>query len=177
MWQSFSVLVIIGLLTQNAFSLQVDKGKVTLEKLEDYELCQKHDYSGDWCDEALKNWVKQKPEDAFKAGKLTRKAMNAWGAVPFFATAFMQKNGDCKDSDVQLAVIDGLKLPISSKPEIVESSRKIAFDICFKELKAALLNETSPGSIFFENTCTLLSEKGELQGVKLKKCKSSRQGN
>lgn len=165
------IAFIFGLFAWSANALQVDKGKVILESLEDYQLCQKNDYSGDWCHEAMKDWVKAHPSDMFKAGKLTRRSMNAATAIYFFEKAFAQKIGDCKDSDVLLAVIAGLGLPKTSNSETVDASKRIGLELCYNEMKSALLKETNIGSYFFENTCQVFSEKGELQGIKQKKCK------
>src|SRR4051794_35350351 len=121
---AFCVLAGIGLaLSRPALALKVDKGQVILDELEDYELCQRHDYDGDWCHDALKRWVKEHPADAFKAGKMTRLKMTHWAALHFFKQAFDQKKGDCKDEDVRLAVVSGLNLPGDSNKEVVESAR------------------------------------------------------
>jgi len=157
-----------------SFAMQFDKGKVTLEKLEDYSLCQdQHDSEA--CQEALKTWVASHPQDTFQAGKMTRKKMNAWAAIPFFVSAFESKQANCQDEDVKLAALSGLNLPNTNRKDIVAGSKKIALDLCFKEMKEAILQETSTTSYLFANTCHALVAKGELKGLKLQKCNATKE--
>ena len=165
-----STLLAVCFLSTPAFALKVDKGQVILDKLDDYNLCQAHDYSGDWCHDALIRWVDDHPADAFKAGKMTRLKMNHWVALTFFARAFDHQQGDCKDEDVRLAIISGLNLPADSNKEAVEQARKIAFQTCFPELKDALVEEAKLDSYLFKNACKDLDSKGALAGLKKKKC-------
>lgn len=153
----------------SASALTFDKGQVTLDELKDYNMCQKRDYSGDYCQDALVRWVKAHPQDAFQAGKMSRKIMKASAAIPFFSQAFDSKKGDCKDADVGLAVVDAIDLPPSEK-EYVEPAMKIGFDLCFSEMKNLILEKATLTSYAFANSCARLMEKGLLSGLKLKKC-------
>ena len=152
-----------------AFALKVIHEQVILDQLSDYDLCQSKDYSGDWCHDALVRWVKAHPADAFKAGKMTRLKMNHWVAIPFFMQAFSSKKGNCKDEDVSLAVISGLNLPADSNKEIVASSRKIGIELCFPEIKTAILEAATLDSYLFKNVCKDLIAKKALTGLKEKK--------
>lgn len=153
-----------------AQALRFKEGQVILDELADYELCQKRDYTGDWCHDALKRWVKQNSGDAFKAGKMTRRIMNHWVAIPFFHQAFEAKQGDCKDSDVKLAVLSALDLPKSQHSEVISQARKIGIETCFSDMQSDLVAKASVGSYMFENVCKDLDAKGLLQGLKKKKC-------
>lgn len=170
----FSLIVVLAAISfasiELAQALRFKEGKVILDELADYELCQKRDYTGDWCHNALKRWVKSNVGDAFKAGKMTRKAMNHWVAVPFFHQAFEAKQGDCKDSDVKLAVLSALDLPKSQNEDVIAQARKIGIETCFADMKNDLVAKAAVGSSLFENVCKDLDAKGLLQGLKKKKC-------
>jgi hypothetical protein len=164
----------IGLLftfasTDSAFALRAKDGQVILDELNDYDMCQSRDYSGEWCQDALVRWVQMNPNDAFKAGKMTRRKMNAWGAIPFFAQAFDMKKGDCKDEDVKLAVMSALDLP-ASYDKVIKQAKTIGLEICINEFKDQIAKEASPGGYMFKNSCKELMAKGALQGLKKKKC-------
>ena len=88
------------IVSEPAFALHVKDDQVFLDSLSDYENCQSRDYTGDACHEAMQNWVKAHPADAFAAGKATRKKMNGLAAVGFFTQAFAAGTGNCKDEDV-----------------------------------------------------------------------------
>ncbi|MDZ4085037.1 MAG: hypothetical protein U1E10_18995 [Bdellovibrionales bacterium] len=167
---SLIVSILFLVVVSQANALRVKEEQVILDELQDYELCQKRDYTGDWCHDALKRWVKEHPEDAFTAGKMTRKAMNHWVAIPFFHQAFEAKKGDCKDSDVKLAVYSALDLPVSSNSDVVAQAKKIGIETCFNETKTELVAKASIGSYMFTNICRDLSAKGLLTGLKKKKC-------
>lgn len=153
-----------------AHALRTVEKQVILEKLDDYEMCQGRDYSGDFCHDALLRWVEKHPDDAFTAGKMTRLKMNAWGAIPFFTQAFSKGKGNCKDEDVKLAVVSALNLPASSNKVVVESAKKIGFEKCFSELKVAIVESASLDSYAFQNVCKDLVTKGLISGLKAKKC-------
>jgi len=153
----------------SAKTMTVDKGQVTLDKIEDYTECQKHDYGGNSCQEALSKWVKQNPKDSFVAGKLTRKHMNAWAAITYFEQAFNEKIADCNDKDVKLAVLSALNLPINRYSEVVASAQKIGLEICFENLKADL-QKIETDSYAFKNSCKVLIKKNVLTGLKKNKC-------
>ena len=170
----FSLIVVLAAISfasiELAQALRFKEGQVILDELADYELCQKRDYTGDWCHDALKRWVKSNVGDAFKAGKMTRKAMNHWVAMPFFHQAFEAKQGDCKDSDVKLAVLSALDLPKGQNDEVIAQARKFGIETCFADMKNDLVTKASVGSFLFENVCKDLDAKGLLQGLKKKKC-------
>ncbi len=155
-----------------AHGLRVVDEQVILDKIEDYKLCQKKDYSGDFCHDALERWVEKNPADSFKAGKLTRQSMNHWVAVPFFAKAFGVQQGDCKDQDVSLAVVSALGLPATSNKEVVEQAKDIVFNRCYNEVKDAVLKEMGASGYMFENSCKSFVEKKALTGLKAAKCKT-----
>lgn len=154
----------------SAFALRTKEGQVILDELKDYDMCQSKDYTGEWCHDALVRWVKMHPNDAFQAGKMTRRRMNAWGAIPFFAQAFDQKKGDCKDQDVKLAVMSALNLPTSSHKDVIDQAKAIGLNTCINEFKDSIAKEASPGGYMFKNSCKELMAKGALQGLKKKKC-------
>lgn len=156
-------------LSLSAQGIKVVNEQVVLEKVEEYESCQQRDYSGSLCHDALVRWVEAHPTDQFKAGKMTRKIMNASAAVPFFAKAFESKKGDCKDKDVKLAVVSGVSLPVSSNRAVVDQAKKIGFELCYTDMKDSLIEATSE-SYAFDNTCSELVAKGALTGLKAKKC-------
>lgn len=141
---NFMIFSLALLLTTPAYALKVKDDKVILEKLEDYSECQSRSYSGNICDTALRDWVSEHSADAFKAGKLTRRHMNAWGAIYFFDLAFKSKNGDCKDKDVLLAVESAANLP-SSREEPISGMKRIVFDSCFAEMKDDLVKIVDSG--------------------------------
>jgi hypothetical protein len=152
-----------------AYALEISKGKVTLDKIEEYEQCD--DWDIGLCQDALHRWVEQHPADAFKAGKMTRKKMNAWLAVPFFSKAFEQKAGDCKDDDVKRSVASAVGLP-QDKKEIIAQAKKIGFDLCFAEMKDSLVEATSEPD-GRKNVCAELIAKGALSGLRLSRCQSA----
>lgn len=160
------------LVSSLAHGLRVVDEQVILDKIDDYKLCQKKDYSGDFCHDALERWVEKNPTDAFKAGKMTRAAMNHWVAVPFFAKAFEAKQGDCKDQDVTMAVVSALGLPGDSNKEVVAQAKDIAFNRCYDQVKEAVLKEMGADGYLFENACKSFVEKKALTGLKAAKCKT-----
>jgi hypothetical protein len=145
-------------LPSNGFALKVKDEKVILEKLDDYSACQQRDYSGNRCNEALKDWVAEHPKDAFQAGKLTRRHMNAWGAIYYFDIAFEHGEGDCEDKDVRLAVDSAMKLPGSYK-EVINNMKKIALGKCFTQLREELVEAVDKGGYAKKNLCADLTQK------------------
>ena len=154
----------------SAQALRVVHEQVLLDKLDDYPLCQSKDYSGDWCHDALVRWVAKHPNDSFKAGKLTRAAMKAWGAIPFFAKTVSSPKFDCKDEDVKLAVVSALNLPAESNKEVNAQMKQIAFGKCFPVLKAAIIEAANSDSYSFMNACKELDKKKALAVDKKKEC-------
>ena len=160
------------MLPESAMALRLVHGQVILDKLDDYKNCQNEDYTGDFCQDALKRWVEAHPSDAFKAGKMTRKIMNSWAAVPFFAQAFDQNVGDCKDEDVKLSVVSALDLPADRDDNVIPQARKIGFDLCFNDMKNALVDALDDSRYAFKNLCHDLAAKGAISGMKLEKCQA-----
>lgn len=148
--------------------MQVEKSKVILESLDDYSRCHEKDISGSWCHKALTKWVQKHPKDAFRAGKLTRLFMNHWLAVPFFETAMAFEDFQCKDSDLRLAVLGGLNLPKTGNEKIIETSTKMAFEKCPKELIGPVTEAAQPDTKTFANVC----QKLDLTGIKKSRCEN-----
>jgi len=135
--------------------------------LNDYNICQQQSYGGQPCQEALQNWVKDHLKDAFTAGKLVRKHMNHWAAIPFFTQAFDSNAGDCKDSDVKAALLSAFDLPANRYQEVVASAQKIGLGACFDSVIEDLAKASTDGYTF-KNTCKALVEKNALTGLKKK---------
>jgi len=150
------------LLSCNAFALKVLGEKVVqLESLDDYSTCQAQSYSGGWCHEALRDWVKKHPGDAFKAGKLTRLNMNHWAAVPFFAQAFEKKAGQCNDEDVKLSLASAFGLPADREYQpVINQAKSIVFNSCSKELSEYLESWVNNGSYEKQNLCADMTKRG-----------------
>ena len=165
-------LLIFCFMIPSAHALRLKDGQVILDKLDDYPTCQNHDYSGDFCHDALVRWVDAHPADAFQAGKMTRKNMNAWVAILFFNKAFDAGKTDCNDEDVKLAVVSALNLPADSHKDVLLQAKKIGFEKCYKEFKTSILDSATLDSFTFKNTCKDLIAKGDLTGLKAKKCSS-----
>lgn len=153
-----------------SFALRVERGGIVhLDALGDYATCQARSYSGRPCHEALLEWVKAHPGDAFAAGKLTRLHMNHYEAVPFFVKALEAKKGSCADEDVQMATLAGLKLP-SDYPNAA-GAKKIAFSLCKKELAGAVRAGLTSTGYYADNVCP--SIKGEVPKDKLEFCSTT----
>ncbi len=153
-------------------ALQFDKGQVTLDKLDDYNLCQTRDNDGSFCHDALLRWIDKHPADAFKAGKMTRLKMNAPNAVPFFATAWEKGKGDCKDEDVKLAVLGALALP-ADNTVVIAQAKKIGLEKCSAELGATIVDAAKSNDYTLQNICKDLIAKKLLTGVSAKRCKTN----
>ena len=163
-----SFFIFMLAVVSTAHALEVKHSKVILESFDDYAICQERDYSGSWCHEAMKDWVKKNPKDAFKAGKSIRLYMNHWLAVPFFEQALSLPDFDCKDPDLKLAVLGGLNLSKTGNEKVIDASEKIAFEKCAKEFKNAVHDAAVLDSNTFANVCKKL----ELKGLKKSKCDS-----
>lgn len=165
----FFVVPTLLVFSIQTFALRVVNEELLLDKLEDYEFCQKRDYSGAFCHDALLRWVDKNKTDAFVAGKMTRKIMNSSAAIPFFSIAFENNLGNCKDEDVKLAVTSALDLPADNNALIVNQAKKIGINYCFENLKEEF-SKAGIGTNYFNNICVELSSKGLLSGIKKKKC-------
>ena len=154
-----------------AYGLIIDKNKmkVELESLDDYDKCHSLDYSGDICHQAMLDWVKQHPGDAFKAGKKTRSRMNAWGAIGFFNQSLKKSDKNCGDEDVKLSVLSALDLPESQSNQI-KMAKEIVFNKCSDKLVDEVVSTLSSSGYMFKNVCKDLLKLGKLKGVKAKKC-------
>ncbi len=164
--------LIIGftLLSNTSSALLVKDGKAILEKLDDYELCQTRDYTGNFCNEALTDWVEKTPADAFTAGKLTRKHMNHWGAIPFFDKAWKLGQGKCEDSDVKLAVLSALTQSSTNRKVVVDQALDISLNHCENQMSQDVLNLAKTNDEALKNSCKMLTSKKLLTGVAAKKC-------
>ncbi len=164
----FSIIFLFAIqFTANA--MKVVDGKVILEKIKDYDFCQGKDYSGDYCHQALLEWVEKNPKDAFQAGKMTRLKMSHWTAIPFFEKAWAQGLGDCKDEDVKLSVMSALGLPANQK-EIIGAAVDISLNKCEKEFKDEVVTLAKSNDYVLKNTCKTLLDKKALTGVAAKRC-------
>jgi hypothetical protein len=161
----FFVLLFIS---HSSFAMLVKDGKVIFEKISDYSFCINKDYTGEWCHQALLDWVDSHPDDAFAAGKLTRQHTIHWSALPYFEKSMTTKNFDCKDEDLKLATLSGLNLPLKGNEKIVSTAKEIGLKKCSNEIKASIIAEAALDSQLFINTCSTL----ELSGLKKTKCKS-----
>lgn len=170
--RAIKVLSVFALVfaTKIVFAMEIDKGKVTLEKIEDYNQCQTLDYGGSFCHDALVRWVEKNPSDAFKAGKMTRLKMNHYNAVPFFSKAMEGTTGDCKDADVKMAVLSALALPSTGNETLITQAKTIALDKCGKELAQAVAEEAKASDYILKNSCKELVAKKLLTGVAAKRC-------
>jgi hypothetical protein len=165
---AMSLLVLTTSVAATSHALTFKGGKVSLENLEEYNTCQDHDYSGEWCHDALVRWVGKHPADAFKAGKMTRLKLNHHNAIPFFVKAFAAKAGDCNDEDVKLAVVSGLALPPSYAN--LAGAKQLGFTTCSKELQKALVDELTGTGYFADNVCPTLKAAKALTAEKAKHC-------
>ena len=96
--------------------------------------------------------------------------MNSWVAISFFYQAKGDEKFSCKDEDLKLAVVSALGLPADSNKEVVDQAKELGLEKCFKEVVDSIKKEASMGSYLFKNTCQKLIEKGQLSGLKKKKC-------
>lgn len=167
-----ALLLGVLLFSLPTFAMIVKDGKVTLEKLSDYEFCQSKDYTGQWCHRALEDWVEGHRDDAWEAAKMTRRSMNHWVAIPFFVTAQKGNSFNCADEDLSLAVVSALNLPATGNEKIIASAKELGLTKCKKEVLPAIQKEASADSYLFANACTEL----ELQGLKKKKCEEISKG-
>jgi hypothetical protein len=159
---------LMGLLISfSTFALKMVDGQVILDKFEDYEQCQKLDYGGTFCQDALERWVASHEKETSKAAKATRKVMNPWVALPLFRKALDLKQIKCSDEDLKLAVIDGLS---QTNEKTVKLAHGIAFKDCPGEMKSSIAEGASLGSPLFTNTCKELLKLGLISGLKAKKC-------
>jgi hypothetical protein len=165
-------LIILLVVCANAHALRIKEHQVILDKLDDYANCHRKEINPDYCQDGLNNWVDAHPADTFAAAKLSRKNLFAWNALPLFVKAFDAKLGKCGDEDVKLAVIAGLGRG-SSETEPISNAKKILFQYCEKELKAAAIQAANDDLTVRENLCHELSAKKWLQltPLQIKRCK------
>ena len=165
-----TVVTLLCLTSFQAHALRVKEEQVLFDEINDYKLCITRDYSGLWCHDALKRWVKEHSDDAFKAGKMTVENSDHWLAAPFFSQAFEQNKGNCKDETVSKAVLSALALEPKGNEETIASAKNIAFKHCFEELKTKIVGAYKIDSPGFRNTCEELIKKNALSGLKKAKC-------
>lgn len=125
--------------------------------------CFQDRYAGEECYKQLITFVKVDPtnfELAFEAGKLARLHMNNSSASQLFVMAFKDRPNakECKDENVLLAATHGMQFPPEN--EVAQWSKQLAFELCYDQLKADLLDHfyaKSPASM-----CEPLEQKNEL---------------
>ena len=120
------------------------------------------------CNERLLAFIDADPNNtdlAMKAGKLVRLNQNHYSATPFFKRALAGRKGaaECKDEDLELAVMAGLGLP----PDYTQAvdAREVA-GLCADVLGAPIAAKLGEnGGHFKENACTALGKaKGPVAG-------------
>jgi len=166
----FTLFLVLS--SYSTLAYRVKEGQVILDKLEDYQKCQSDDRGGTYCHDALERWVDSHPDDVLKAALMTRRTMNSWAALPFYAKAFEQKKVTCADKDFQESLVSALALPMESSEEIVTQAQKIGLEACLPQIKERLNTEASVGSYAFKNVCKALVKAGVMKGLKAKKCAS-----
>ncbi len=145
------------------FALKIDKEltKATLEKIDDYHECHRLDRNGAICQAALEEWLTTHPKDMFKAAKMTRLRMNAYGALPFFRRAFDTGPQDCNDSDLKLAsysAFDGL-FAGSTQDVLLKDAQHLVFKKCFDSFKKDLSSKMAKADARFKtNVCAGVKE-------------------
>lgn len=152
----------------SANAMQVINGKIVLEKISDYDFCQSN-HNSDYCHQALLDWVEKNPKDSFVAGKMTQVRMSPYMAIPFFAKAWEQKLGDCKDADVKRAVLSALGLQ-TERNSMIAAAVEIGLNKCEKEFLTEVVTLAKTNDYALKNTCKLLLKKGALEGVAAKRC-------
>ena len=166
-------LSLVAIFSLDLYALRNKDGQIILDKLDDYELCQSQDSAGTWCHDAMRRWVEMHPDDAFKAGKMTRRRMNSWVAMPFLAQGLAAKMGDCGDEDVKLAVVSALGQSGAEGDvgEAVKAAKSVGFGACYDKLKPALISGISTSDkSYLANACPDLLKKKALTGLKQKLC-------
>ena len=120
-------------------------------------------WSSDECVAAIQAYVKQKPGQAFDAGRAITKSTSHWVATPFFEKALGAKASpeSCGDERVKLAVIAALGLPDEgNQNKVVGSARKILSGPCWPQLGAAVKEAAEKeGGYLIDNVCPVLLEK------------------
>lgn len=166
----FVAVLLAGIIApKQSFAFLIKDQQAILEKIDDFYLClEKVTLPAD-CHNALLIWVKNNSQDAFLAGQMTRKKMHHWLALTFFHQAFLQKQGNCQDEDLKLAVLSGLNLPVE-KISVVNQAKEIGLTWCFPELKQAISKEAKINTPLFANVCKTLLANNMLSGLKQKKC-------
>lgn len=164
------IIFLFFFITGSLFAMEVDKHKITLEKIEDYQFCHANKYPPAYCQNALERWVESHPNDIIKAAKLTRKNMISWGAMEFFYKGKGHKDFTCNDEDLFLAIKSAYGLPLSNK-EVISKAKELAFKNCPKEIPGKLVQDLSAKSANFQFLCGDFKEAGLLQGLKKMKCK------
>jgi hypothetical protein len=142
--------------------------------------CLKQDYQDRWgmvaeyCAQHLQAVMNSDPQNtdlAWRIGKWTRLHRASWSAVPYFEKA-IQKSGDsrCSDGDVAEAVTAALGQP--NDREVVGQAKTLAFDRCWPALKEPVLKAFGDESAGYvkQNTCQGLKDKKAISGIRLKQC-------
>lgn len=129
------------------------------------EQCLRSSYRGQRCIDEMQDFLKTpntSPDVGLEFGKITRRIMNHYVAVPFFKWAVEQKKDAsyCADEDLKLATIAGLGLP----PDYDDAggARQLAGTLCWDALKDAVKKELveHPEGYYRDNACSVLASKG-----------------
>jgi hypothetical protein len=148
-------------------ALQVSKQKIILESLDDLSPCAEKYAIGD-CLTGLNDWLKAHPKDNWNAGLKVALVSNKSNALPYFAAAFDQKAGNCKEEVVQDATVAGLSLPPNDPA--VATAKKLAFATCWSDWDEDLINALSEGENYKKNACPDLKKKSPTHPKVKEKC-------
>lgn len=136
--------------------------KPKLKSVDDIAGCFEQ-WSTDECVTAVDAFVKQKPGQAFDAGRAITMGTSHWVAVPFFEKALgaNPKPETCGDERLKLAVISALGLPNEgNRNKTVSSARKIVTGPCWSQLGKAVTEATEKeGGYLVDNVCPILADK------------------
>lgn len=163
----FLLLILVPLL--GAQAMIVDKGKVTFEKMEDLSRCASV-IQAEWCYDAVEVWVKKHPEDQLEMADLIVVSMSPWSAVPHYKAAVGDKKFSCKNERLHRATLSALGLSGDDVPQIADA--QFLLKKCYKEIEKQLVQDSSPDSYLFKNSCKIMLENKSIKGLKARRCKS-----
>ncbi len=146
--------------------------------LEAFEQCYRDRSAGFSCSERLETFVNVDPTNdnlAFEAGKLSRLRGSDYVAARLFAIAFKKasRRSGCDDAQVKLAVKSVLS---NARHEPTRAAaRKVAFDYCWDQLQADLLdNFLNAGTGYLTATCPDLKSRKALSEFQLALCEDTK---
>ncbi|RYZ76851.1 MAG: hypothetical protein EOP05_03795 [Proteobacteria bacterium] len=96
-------------------------------------------------------------------------------STPFFVAALKPSDPRCKVSEVQDSVTDAFTREGFEKEK--QAAKKIAFDLCRKELSADWIQKLVENDEGLKTGCAELMKLGKLKGVKAAKCKNMAKGS